>query len=318
MIIKRILFLYVFLCLLCRAEAQIDTTYIRPLGHRLSVRPFIAKAMLFMNHEFESGEETNYLPNDPPKIGLGVSFNNTIISFGYGYGFNFMTDKAYGKTQAIDFQFHNYGRKFVFDLYFQRYKGFYDDQNSKNIKLFPDMEIRQYGAYGHYVFNHKRYSYIAAFNQDEKQLKSTGSFLLGGGVYNTHIRSDSSFVYNGKNSFENFQFGISAGYAYTWVLGRYWDISASTTVGINFGGDKFSRFGRKIEVYPTVSPRVSAGYNRGSWSLGFSYVGNMVFPVMSDKETVNLHTGALQISFVKRFDLIPVIGNRADGLLKYF
>lgn len=308
-----VIFLFSVLC-----QAQTDSAYIRPLGHRLALRPYLSKTMLFMNHDLESGEETSYMPNDPPKVGFGISLNNTIISFGYGYGFNFLADKKYGKTQAIDFQFHHYGRKFVYDLYFQKFKGFYDRDSEKVVKLYPDMNIQQYGAYGHYVFNNKRYSYVAAFNQDEKQLKSTGSFLLGGGVYKTRISSDSSFVYNGKNSFDNFQFGVSAGYAYTWVLGRYWDVSVSATVGINFGSDKFKNFGKKLEIYPTVFPRFSAGYNRDSWSLGFSYVGNMVFPVVSDKETIGIHSGAFQLSFVKRLDLIPLVGNRMDWLLKYF
>lgn len=311
-----IVFIILLVPILC--FAQVDSTYIRSFGHRLSVRPYIAKTLLFMSQESESGDEISYMPNNPPKIGLGVSLNNTMISFGYGYGFDFMRDKKYGKTKTVDFQLHNYGRKFVFDLYYQQYKGLYDGEDEKNIKLYPDMEIRQYGAYGLYIFNNKRYSYIAAYNQDEKQLKSTGSFLIGGSIYDTRITSDSSFVYNGKNSFRNFQFGISVGYAYTWVLGRYWDISASATTGINFGSEKFSNFGKKLEVYPTVFPRISAGYNRKSWSLAFSYLGNMVFPVMSDEESIGIHTGSFQISFVKRFDIIPLIGNRADKLLDYF
>lgn len=315
---KKQVVIFILLLTSCMCRAQIDSSYIRPFEHRLSVRPYVAKTLLFMSQEFESGDEISYMANNPPKIGLGFSLNNTVISFGYGYGFDFMRDKKYGKTETLDFQLHNYGRKFVFDIYFQRYKGLYDAEDENNIKLYPDMELRQYGAYGLYVFNNKRYSYIAAYNQDEKQLKSTGSFLVGASIYDTRITSDSSFVHNGKNSFRNFQFGISAGYAYTWVLGRYWDISASATTGINFGSEKFSNFGKKLEVYPTVFPRISAGYNKKSWSLGFSYLGNMVFPVMSDEESIAIHTGSFQISFVKRFDIIPVVGNKADRLLRHF
>lgn len=312
-----LIFIFLLVCAFCHAET--DSTYIHRLGHRLALRPYISKTLLFMNQQLESGEEITFMANDPPKLGIGFSINNTIISLGYGYGFNFLADKKYGKTSALDFQFHHYGRKIVYDLYFQRFKGFYDDDSDDNdVRVFPDMQIKQYGAYGHYVFNHKRYSYVAAFNKDERQLRSTGSFLLGGGIYNTRISSDSSFVYNGRNSFDNFQFGVSAGYAYTWVLGRYWDISASATTGINFGSDKLSTFGRKLRVYPTVFPRISAGYSRGDWSLNFSYVSNMVFPLMSDKENISVHSGAFQFSFVKRFNLIPLVGNKADRLLDYF
>lgn len=294
----------------CFCAAQIDSSYIRPFDHKLSIQPYIAKDMLFMNQKFETGEEITFMPNNPPKIGAGISLNNTIITFGYGYGFDFMRDKKYGKTKAFDFQLHSYQRKFVLDLFIQQYKGFYEDDMKNEVRLYPDMKIEQYGVYGQYIFNNRKFSYKAAFNQNEKQLKSAGSFLLGGGIYQTKIRSDSSFYYNEKNNLDNFQFGISAGYAYIWVLGRYWDISASATAGINVGSEKFSNFGRKIEVSPTIFPRISAGYNHKTWSLGFSYVGNMIFPAMSEKTSVGIHSGSFQLSFIKRFNLIPIIDKK--------
>lgn len=289
-------------------HAQIDSIYIKPFEYRLSVKPYISKDMLFMTQKFEEEDDKTFMPNTPPKIGVGFSLNNTIISLSYGYGFDFLQDKKLGKTESFDFQFHNYQRKFVFDLFIQRYKGFYDgDAENELPDLYPDLEIRQYGIYGQYVFNHKKYSYKAAFNQSEKQLKSAGSFLLGGGIYQTEIRSESSFNYNEKNNFDRFQFGINAGYAYTWVLGKYWDISASATAGINFGSEKIRHFKRNMEVNPSIFPRISAGYNRETWSLGFSYVGNMLFPALSEKTAIGIHSGNFQLSFTKRFEKIPLV-----------
>lgn len=136
------------------------------------------------------------MPNNPPNIGLGFSMNNTIVNVSYGQGFNFMRDKEKGKTKALDLQIHNYGKKFTFDVFIQRYRGFYAEDESGNVlALYPDLKIRQYGAYGQYIFNNKKFSYRAAFNQNEKQLKSAGSFLIGGGVYFSKIESDSSFVH---------------------------------------------------------------------------------------------------------------------------
>ncbi|NDV79526.1 DUF4421 family protein [Dysgonomonas sp. 511] len=287
--------------------AQIDSTYIKPFEYRLAIAPYISKDMLFVSVEQDEGASKTFIPNTPPNIGIGASINNTIISFGYGYGFDFMRDKDLGKTKAFDLQIHNYGRKIVFDIFIQRYKGFYDEEDKDTPELYPDLEVRKYGIYGQYVFNNKRFSYQAAFNQNEKQIKSAGSFLLGGGVYKTRIRSDSSFVYEDKNRIDNFQFGVSAGYAYTWVLGRYWDISASATAGINFGSEKFSTIGKKLKVYPTVFPRISAGYNRKSWSLGLSYVGNLIFSSMNDNSSIGIHSGTVKVSFTKRFDIIPFI-----------
>ena len=301
-----------FIFSITHVEAQTDSSYIKTFEHKLAVKTYLSKNFIFFTQKFKSEEEKTLMPNNPSNIGLGLSLNNTIINVSYGYGFSFLRNKKQGKTKAFDFQMHNYSRKFVFDLFVQKYRGFYEESDDKVITLYPDLKIEQYGAYGQYIFNNREYSYKAAFNQTERQLKSAGSFLLGGGVYKTKIKSDTSFIYNAKNTFNNFQFGISAGYAYTWVLGRYWDISTSATAGINIGSEKIQRFGKqKLEVYPTVFPRLSAGYNRHNWSLSFAYVGNLIFPSMSKDASLSLHSGSFQISFTERFDAYPFIRKKS-------
>lgn len=289
----------------CTAFAQkVDTTYIQKRGHLFSVSPYFSQDFFVLTIE-QGSTETEYAPNTSPKVGLGFSINNTIIDFGYGFGFGALENKdKYGKTKAFDLQLHHYNRRFVLDLYIQRYNGFYIDGDE--IVKCPDMRVNQSGLYGHYIFNHRKYSYKAAFVRNEKQLRSAGSFLVGGGVHQTNIKSDSSFVYNGKNSLDNFQFGISVGYAHTWVLGRYFDISASGTMGVNFGCERASRFGKdKLKVHPVVIPRISAGYNKDKWGLGLSYIMNFYFPAIEQKSNVTMNTGRVQLSFIKRFYTTP-------------
>ncbi len=253
------------------------------------------------------------MPNNPVNIGLGFAKNNSVLSFSYGYGFDFLRDKSLGKTKSFDFQYHNYGRKFVFDIFIQKYEGFYVDEGNsmKEYILCPDLNIRQYGAFGQFVLNHKKFSYKAAFNQNEKQLKSAGSILLGIGCYNTDIKSDSSFIFNDKNRLQNFQFGVSAGYAYTWVISKKWFLNGSVTTGINFGSETVNKFGKqRLEVYPTVFPRMSAGYNHKSWALGFSYIGNMIFPSYLDDMEVGVMSGNFQFTYIRRFGDLPFLSGK--------
>lgn len=299
-------FLFFILTHFC--QAQIDTTYIKPFDNKLSLRTYLSTKFILMEKEVD-GKVKNFTPNTPMSLGFGVSINNTIINLSYGYGLNFMKDDDKGRTKALDFQIHNYGRKFIIDLFIQKYHGFYtSDDSDKNIKLYPDLNIQQYGAFGQYVFNNKKFSYKAAFNQNERQLKSAGSFLLGGGVYFTKIGSDSSFVHKSKNSLRNFQFGVSGGYAYTWAINKRWFTSGSATMGVNFGTERINDFGkRKIEVYPTFFPRVSLGYNKENWSLGLSYINNLIFSSFTDNNTGNigLASGNLQIGYIWRLNSNP-------------
>ena len=297
---KQLLTLFILLFpLLCKS--QVDTTYIKPYNQKISIQAYMAKTFLILTHQMESVEKT-YQPNNPPTIGVGIAISNTIIDVSYGYGFDFMRNKEQGKTKSFDFQLHHYNRKFLIDLFIQNYKGFYMDD--PELVLCPDLKVESYGLHGEYIFNHKKFSYKAAFYQNERQLKSAGTFLAGAGVYLTKIQSDSSFIYNENNSVNNFQFSIGGGYAYTKTLGRRWFVSGAISVGISFGCDKISNFGKtKLEVYPTALPRLAVGYNRESWSIGMYFVGNFVTPSMTGKNNIAMVSGDAKLAYIRRFNL---------------
>ncbi|WP_280748308.1 DUF4421 family protein [Parabacteroides sp. PF5-9] len=300
----------------CIASAQVDSLFIGSYDQKLMIIGFVAKDFVFLETIQPQSEQT-YFPNNPARLGVGLSWKNSVLSFAYGYPFDFLREKKFGKTRFIDWQYHHYDRKFVFDLFLQRYKGFYmeDKKRSEPFILSPDLSVRQYGMNANYIVNNKKFSYKAAFVQNEKQLRSAGSLLLGGGIYVTQITSDSSFVYMDRRSFDNFQFGLSAGYAYTWVLGKRWFINGSCTVGINFGSEKVSSFGKqKLEVYPTVFPRMSIGYNHEKWAMSFVYISNITFPSYTEDHSITLLAGKFQLSYIHRIEDLPFLSKLLDKL----
>lgn len=70
-------------------------------------------------------------------------------------------EKNYGKTKSVDFQIHNYGGKFLIDLFCQKYQGFYNGKDS--VTLYPETSVQMIGGELSYVFNHKRFSTKATF-----------------------------------------------------------------------------------------------------------------------------------------------------------
>lgn len=287
------IFITVGLC-----HAQVDSSYIKEFDHKLALSAYISKSYVMLNQEFESGGEREFIPNNPPSIGLGIAIKNTIINVSGGYGFSFMRDKKKGKTKSLDLQIHSYGKKLAYDIFIQRYKGFYSEYDD-NIKLFPDLKIQQYGATVQYVFNNKRFSYGAAFTQNKLQLKSAGSLLAGVNVYYTAINSDSAFIFRDRHSFYSFQIGINGGYSYTWAINKNWFINGSLTVGANVGIEK-----KRGNLYLNAFPRIAIGYNSKDWSIGLSYINNMVAPSYKE-ETMYLSSGNLQLTFIRRLSLIP-------------
>lgn len=293
--------------------AQIDSTYIQPFEQRFSVQTSVSYKFLSLTQSYDKNKDQDFSlsPNTPVNIGLGFSYKNLSISG--SYGFQFLRDKDKGKTESFDFQYHYYARKYVIDIFLQKYKGYnkvYDNDDETYFKA-SDVKLSQYGAHGMYVFNNRKFSYKAAYNLSERQIKSAGGALLGGSIFQSQIRSDSTLVLrNNKNRQDNFQIGISGGYGYTWVIKKDYFIGASMTLGINVSADRIEKFmTQKLDVSPSVFPRISAGYQSNNWSIGLSAVINNISVDRTNDSSTMLNSGTFQLTFVKRFDTHPKILN---------
>lgn len=291
------------------SQTQVDSTYIGAFGQRYSIQTFFGSNFVGLIHTLDNDLETTYMPNAPFAIGLGVSWGKS--SIGFGYGFPFMRDPKKGKTKTnmLSFQYHYYGRKFIADVFFQDYKGLYteDEDKSEVYHFFPDIHVTQYGALWQYVFNGKKLSYRAAFNQTERQLKSAGSFLMGGGATYNVLKAQTSLDLNEKNTINNIQIGINGGYGYTWVANKRIYLSGTLSVGINIGKEYMDKFNFKdLDIYPSVYPRIGFGYNHDTWSLRLSAINNLTHISLTDKEKLSFMTGNIQLTFIKRFGDIPI------------
>jgi hypothetical protein len=241
-----------------------------------------------------------YIPNSPVGIGLSVGYKK--FSLAGGICFDFLRNKDKGKTNIIDFQYHYYGNKFIFDLFIQNYKGFYTKGEDRVLIIYPNLRLVQYGLSGQYVFNNKRFSYRAAFNQTERQLKSAGSFQVGGGVFYNQISSDSLLIHKDRNKLEYYQLNFSGGYVYTQVIKTNFHVSLGLSAGLNLEAEN----PRKIKgISPSFFPRLSMGYNGKDWSLGLSFLMNGMYFTGNDKLDMLLDTGYAEIAFVKRFNFAP-------------
>jgi len=164
------------------------------------------------------------------------------------------------------------------------------------------MRVDRYSIHGHYVLNHRRFSYKAVFAQTERQIKSAGSWLVGAEYYRTKIRSDEPLTNEGHRRSNNYQVGINGGYAYAWALGSHWNIGIAATAGIAFGNEAFEDSKSKsLTVYPIICPRFSTVYDRNGWALALSYAGSILFLPTNEKGYMNVHSGSAKFAFIKRF-----------------
>lgn len=281
----------------CSGFAQrVDSLYIAPYPQKMSISPFVANNTLLV-----SNNDVEYSPNNPITVGVGFSIKNTVVNARLSYGVADLLGKEYGKTKVVDFQLHNYGRKFIIDVFIQNYKGFYNE-DKQNITLYPDMAVRQIGAEGTYLFNGGQFSAKAAFQHSEKQLQSAGSFAIGAGLYNYRMHLGEILPDFGDEYVDNIQFGANAGYAYSWVVNKYWLLSGMITAGANVGNNPDNLKNIKLNVYPTAFARGAAAYSKNDWSVAFSMLIQNKLVYATKGNEFSVASLGMQFMYVKRFD----------------
>ena len=234
-----------------------------------------------------------YRPNVQNTFGLSAHFKHV----GLGVRFKLSPhpsakeqNKRNGNTDYFDLQFHSYGRKIGYDIYYQRYKGYFisdpDDifNSSLNGARLPrrdDLRLQNFNINFFLNFNPDKFSYRSSFIHDEQQLKSAGSFILTGSIGYFRAAADSSFIpTNAKFGFhpeslfsktEFYTLSVTPGYAHTFVLFKrcYFSASLSALVGLQYyeaGSKKF--YDEGFDHYFKGILRTSAGYNGKKWAFG--------------------------------------------------
>jgi len=258
----------------------------------------------------------SYHPNTTYNLGIGATYKSITVNLGFGL---INPGQERGKTRYLDAQFHKYGRKLVFDLFGQFYRGYFltpKGFGNYNGQYYvrPDIEVNELGGSMQYVFNHKHFSYGASFLQDEWQKRSAGSFLLGLEIYTGNAVADSSLFPTAidKNvAARNYkrvnfiQLGPSVGYAYTFVFKKHFFLTGAASVGFDVGHMMIKKNTQSLDVSGLTNTtlfRIATGYNSRVWSISLYYITNNVqLAHHPSGEQVQLNTNNLRLNFIRRF-----------------
>jgi len=298
---------------------QVENGYYIVYANELILRLYLTNKFAPFTISSSNKEDLNYRSNS--KLGLGAGFTYKALTLNLAYGFDFLNpDKGRGITKGLDLQVHLYPKKWSIDLVGAFLKGYYldpADNNGLGLTDYyhrPDLQRNIMGISVYRVANANKFSYRAAFNQKDWQIKSAGSLLYGAGSYYGIVKGDSALVpsHAGSNYLQagiskiNFlSIGPGIGYAYTLVLGRHFFITGSAIVNINLnisaeknGGNTNS----KVEMLPGGNYKAAVGYNGSSWSITAALLGNAMYAAsaVSQKEYF-LPTGNVNFVVAKKF-----------------
>ena len=143
--------------------------------------------------------------------------------------------KMSGTYKDYEFNLNYYSSRISLDFSYQRSESLTGDVNRDDRGEQPmesgDLTLKVVNFAGYYAFNHRHFSYPAAFNQSYIQRRSAGSWLAGisyqGGIIETRDELKARNPNAPTVSIDVGHVGIGGGYAYNWVLGQKWLIHFS-------------------------------------------------------------------------------------------
>ena len=193
------------------------------------------------------------------------------------------------------------------------------------------MGVTLFGLSDYYIFNSKRFSYRAAFKQNEWQKKSAGTWLAGAEIYYGVVKADSSLIpqsiqekypQNNLNKINYFSIGPGIGYAYTQVLAHHLFITGSVTGNLNFSfaNEHFEENASShFSLNPLTRFRLAAGYNSRTWNISANWVeDNLPFAGVKNNTSYWFNTGNFRINIAKRFYPGPKLQKQLKPLNKIF
>lgn len=281
-----------------------DTTYISPNYYNFTAmgqNTNFFQTYKLMGRDAE-GNVQSISTKPAPNVKVGPYFGWRWIFL--GYTFDITHPRALGKSSEFNFSLYSsmLGCDFVYiknsgDFRLRRTEGFEGVEN-KAFYNYPftglDASTTSFSAY--YVFNHRHFSYPAAYNQSTVQRKSCGSVMLGLGFSKQHIsfdyhklpsvligeEGDEKIVEELKfSSIDYNYYYASVGYAYNWVFARNWLLGVSVMPSVGIRKAK----GEKIkgnEVFLDLknfsfdcTSRFGLVWNNAHWFAGGSFISHL-------------------------------------------
>jgi len=275
-----------------------DTTYISRPEHKwtLKLRPkvslFAVRTETLGNEGEEGAMKIDLLSNPKAKLSFSAGYSGVTLSFS-------IKPEKFQKVKELDYEmrFDVYTRKFGFETELSRITTlegpFHLDFTGEDTTVSFDLDLPEgfvtqtnFFLSGYYVFNHRRFSYPAAFTQSFIQKRSAGSFIAGANLGISELTVGDSTKNAELFNVANFYISLGIGYGYNVVLLHNWLIHVSAIPYLIVRNKAKCRFAGNVEDWQTKFPqflfiaRAAAIRSWDRWFAGltthffYSYVGS--------------------------------------------
>lgn len=238
-----------------KAFSLVDTHYIEPQAYNFTVMLQNTNTYEIYHLRSKQGQEVVFTPRPTYRIGPYVGWR--WIFLGYTFELSHI-----GGESGHDFDLSLYSNQIGLDLFYRTSGDNYrisrfdlgDDFNTRAMKKVPfdGFDASQKGFNIYYIFNHRKFSYPAAYSQSTIQRRSAGSPMAGFGFSQHSLKIDwekfrgiaeerlskeaaeqiDSTLTQSNLTYSDWS--LSGGYAYNWVFARNWVFDISTQVAIGY------------------------------------------------------------------------------------
>lgn len=237
---------------------NVDTNFVEPQHFKFQV--MLQNTNTFDRYTLKAGDdELKLAPRVHSRIGPYVGYS--LVFLGYALQLNHFylgNNKKtfdlslYTALGGVDVFYRNNTDMRV--RYLRSNTGEYEYSALKDID-FDGAEVSSTGFDIYYIFNHRKHSLPAAYNQSTCQKRSAGSAIAGFGYSHHKLSMDwdafdkmaNEYVADYVNPFsvderisnvEYTRYNLYGGYSYNWVFAKNWLLGASVTAAIGFNHTK--------------------------------------------------------------------------------
>lgn len=314
---------------------DIDTTYIEPNYYNYAA--MLQNTNFYQSYRLRASEgrlgTQNIIFSPSPNVKVGPYFGWRWIFLGY----TFDVSNPHSAGKSSEFNLSLYSSMIGVDLVYIKNAGNFNIKRISGFGSILDERIKNVVFNGantytaslnlYYVFNHRKFSYPAAFAQSTVQRKSCGSWMLGFRYDKQRIKFDytalPSEMVNPNpetgapgllekmkvNKLDYRNYSVCGGYAYNWVFAKNFLLSVSVAPSIGFKQAKGERLkGESFWVnvknlnFDFIS-RFGLVWNNTKWFAGASFI-NHLYDYRRDRfsltNSVNYFNVYVGLNFHKR------------------
>ena len=234
---------------------DVDTLYISPNKYNLAF--MLEQSTWFEHYKLgggygDSNQSIHFAPNANLKLGVYFGWRWIFLGISFDVKDLLGKHKSPNEKKRKEFVFNLYSSKFGVDLYSRHTGSDFKITSYSNFDLkqdytdtnFEGFESKIKGLNAYWIFNHKKFSYPAAFSQSTNQRRNCGSLMAGFSYSKHRITFDQTLLPKEMqeqikeplqfNKLKYSDYNLSIGYGYNWVFAKNCLLNVSLLPAIGF------------------------------------------------------------------------------------